>query len=122
MRQAVLLCVAVATPVASASAAYPTFKSPTKNIVCMFVPQQLVECNAETGKRNADVDRRGHVYVGRGIASEIPPPGAVKRVLGYGKSFDRYGFRCLSTRGGVRCVHSRTGHGFVIAQSHTRKF
>jgi hypothetical protein len=43
-------------------------------------------------------------------------------VLDYRKSIERGRFKCTSYRNGVRCVHTRTDHGFRLARRIARWF
>jgi hypothetical protein len=44
------------------------------------------------------------------------------RELRYGESVRRGRFRCRSRRSGMRCVNTRTGHGFALSRERVRRF
>jgi hypothetical protein len=73
-----------------------------------------------------EVDWGNGLEVGRrGVASFTCAGDTVmggKRVLGYRESISRGRFRCTSYRNGVRCVNTRSDHGFKIARRFARWF
>lgn len=121
---------AVLAPAASAQAV--RFQSPSKNIGC-YLSKAFVRCDVD--KRSWDpppkprwcerdfgqglyVERRGR---GRFVCANDSALGT-GRVLGYGESRRRGRYRCRSRTSGMRCVNTRTDHGFFISRQRARRF
>jgi len=58
----------------------------------------------------------GALHVCRGIKCMSNPPSNT-RVLAYGTSVTVGPFRCTARRAGMRCIVTRTGHGFLLSST-----
>ena len=123
----VMLTAAVALAIAAPAGATVFFKSPSGNIGCALSAKWGARCDikAHTWKAPAkpkwcDVDWGSGLEVGRRGTGHVVCAGDTvfggKRVLGYRKSLRRGRFTCTTYRNGVRCVNSRTTHGFKLAR------
>jgi hypothetical protein len=54
------------------------------------------------------------------VAAALMP--AAGPVLPYGESIRKGRFVCASEEVGVRCVHRRNGHGFLLSRQRVRLF
>ena len=118
-----------ATPVAGAAT---FFETPRHNIGCA-ISRSGARCDIRERAWNpppkpdwCTVDWGNGLEVGRrGVAGFTCAGDTVlggKRVLGYRKSISRGRYRCTSHRNGVRCVNTRSEHGFKIARRFARWF
>jgi hypothetical protein len=91
------------------------FSSPSGNIICGAPPRSslVVNCQERGTARYFDVN----LYVGgsvrRGNGGGDPGESYV-RTIPYGHSVSWTAARCTSLKTGMRCVLTRTGHGFLI--------
>jgi hypothetical protein len=132
----------VAPPARAAGDAY--FKTPSGNIVCQYLPGPKDMPRASLGcviksKLKPPPPRRTCQeggYAGDRVDMYSTGPvsvplcagdyGAylyvdVARVLGYGKTWSRDGFRCTSAETGLTC-RNKSGHGFFLSREHWRVF
>jgi hypothetical protein len=108
------------------------FKTPSNNINCALYEQALRcdvrESTAKPPPRPKDCELDwGHAFeMGvRGKAAPVCAGDAVggnnEAVLGYGKSWERQGFRCNSEPTGLTCVN-KDGRGWTLKKSEQRLF
>jgi hypothetical protein len=131
-RGALLLVSLVAVAVMAAGSAqgsqelYVPFRTPSKNIACAYftvgAPATL-RCDILSGLKpeprgRCELDWTG-VSMGAGRARAACAGDTVydldAPVLGYGKTWQRGPFTCLSMRIGLSCAN-RTGHGFFLSR------
>jgi hypothetical protein len=133
MRAVGLACLLLAVSAGSAAAAedFEFFKSPSGNIMCMYMaPTNLaqpgrtsVRCDVlktTAGRtRSAEVTPRGRVklFTPSDVAGGTPQP-----VLRYGATFRRGPFRCTSRVRGMTCRSVLSGHGFELSRERQRTF
>ncbi|HEX6651883.1 MAG TPA: DUF6636 domain-containing protein [Thermoleophilaceae bacterium] len=116
---------------APASAAV-SFHSPSGNIRCVIAAKIYTRCDITRRDwrpppkpRTCEFDWGNTLEVGLrgrgrfGCVSDAIDPG---RVLSYGEAIQRGRFRCRSRRSGMRCVNTRTGHGFALSRERARRF
>ena len=135
---AALLAVLVPGPAAGRSEAFAFFRTPSGNIGCGYGSADagspaFLRCDIRSGlkpkparPRGCDLDY-GDSYemkkTGRPSVlchgDTVFDPGA--RVLAYGTSWARDGFRCTSRTTGLRCTNS-SGHGFFLSREHSQVF
>jgi hypothetical protein len=128
-----LAAVAAGALVLAAPAGAATFfESPRHNIGCAItksgarcdIRERAWEPPPKPG--SCPVDWGNGLEVGRrGVATFTCAGDTVlggKRVLGYRESIERGRFRCTSYRNGVRCLNTRSDHGFKIARRFARWF
>lgn len=138
MRRGVLLIallLAVAVP-GRAGAASAYFETPSRNIACGWFSQfgGSLRCEIASLLRpmprrpsSCDVDWGYGISMGRtGRARVLCAGDTVRRagkvrILGYGWTWQRGGFRCTSSRAGLRCVNV-SGHGFFLSRERWRIF
>jgi hypothetical protein len=124
---------AVLAPLA-ASASQPSgiamFQLPSKNIGCTFASAlagspTFLRCDIRSGlkpepQRRCDLDWTGLWMKTRGPAGPSCAGDTAlnprSRILTYGKSWQRAGFTCLSSRIGLTCTN-RTGNGFFLSRT-----
>jgi uncharacterized protein DUF6636 len=120
---------------------FPSFKSPSGNIVCGHSAradrEAYVACGIKTGLRPAprntcvDLDYSGKRMSLRAAGSAVidlcagdPGPFVLADtapVLGYGSKWSGGGIVCSSRRTGVTCTN-RSGHGFFMSRGHSYRF
>lgn len=101
------------------------FRSPTGNIVCLYVASgssvsPSVLCVTRNDLFWVRVDRTGP---GRGVRITRALPGNKGvPVLGYGQVWTSSPprFRCSSSQGGMTCKNVKTGHGFFTSRESYR--
>lgn len=125
---------ALALLVCAAPASASTFfETPSHNIGCVIAAKSGARCDIREHAwtpppkpKSCPVDWGFGLTVGqRGFARWVCAGDTVfggKRVLGYRKSIARGDFKCTSYRNGVRCVNTRTDHGFKLARRAARWF
>jgi len=141
---ALAVTISAAALVSSASlgaAKYPSFKTPSGNIVCGHSGRSdsavYVACGIESGLRPAprntcvDLDYSGKRMSLRASGRAVidlcagdPGPFLLKDtapVLGYGSSWHGRGITCMSRRTGLTCTN-RNGHGFSLSRAHSYAF
>jgi hypothetical protein len=103
------------------------FLSPSGNISCEMdlfsSTDRTAYCQTFSPPSSATIFLDGHVEECFGITYQClgnPPDGVHK--LAYGDSAVLGPFRCSSLTGGVRCVVTRSGHGFLISRSGISHF
>jgi hypothetical protein len=138
MRRAALLTalvVTVAAP-ASAQAASAYFETPSRNIACGWYSDSGGSLRCEIGSllrpmpprpASCDVDWGYGISMGRtGRAQVLCAGDTIRRtgnvrILAYGLTWQRGGFRCTSSRAGLRCVNA-SGRGFFLSRERWRIF
>jgi len=141
MRRLLLLVAVVAGLTAGSASAgtatYVSFRTPSGNIYCAYSsglgsPTSL-RCDIRSHLHPAPKPRRcvEGVYgesVGMSrtshaavlcISDTVVSPGA--RVLAYGASWSRSGFRCVSRATGLTCTNTR-GHGWLLSRESWRVY
>ena len=135
-----VLLVAIVAGVAAGSASagtatYVSFRTPSGNIYCAYraglgSPTYL-RCDIRSHLHPAPGPRKcvegvygesvGMTKSGRAsvlcISDTVVSPGA--RVLAYGKTWSRGGFRCVSRATGLTCTNTR-GHGWLLSRESWR--
>ncbi|HEX5592598.1 MAG TPA: DUF6636 domain-containing protein [Solirubrobacterales bacterium] len=109
------------------------FNSPSRNIACALhdgsarcdirqkdwrPPPQPAWCNLDWGY-GLTVDRRGR---GRFICAGDSVFGVDRHVLPYSRSVRQGSVRCTMRMSGVRCINTRSGHGFFLSKEKARLF
>lgn len=123
---------ALAVGGAGSASAATFFENPRHNIGCA-ISKSGVRCDVRNRAWEpppkpdwCGVDWGNGLQVGRrGVASFVCAGDTVlggKRVLAYRQSIRRGRFKCTSYRNGVRCVNSRSEHGFKVARRFARWF
>lgn len=123
---------------ADATPGFATFRTPSKNIGCVYAAAEggrpaALRCDIRSGLRpkparpaRCDLDY-GDSYelarTGRAIVvchgdTAIDPHAPV---LAYGKVWRRNGFTCSSMTSGLRCTNA-SGHGFFMSRAHSYRF
>jgi hypothetical protein len=119
---------------AEAQLSTQTFRTPSRNIGCVFAPARggeraTLRCDILSGlrptpARRCRLDWVGLVLGGRGRANPLcagdtaADPGS--RILAYGRAWRRGPFRCVSRRTGLRCRNADS-RGFVLARRGWRR-
>jgi Family of unknown function (DUF6636) len=127
---------ALAAP-AWAADVFVTIKTPTGNISCAYSrltgQPAVLRCDIRSGlvprpprPKGCALDwaygyemrttGRAHTFCAGDTVLD-----ARARVVGYGRSWTRGGFTCVSRRTGLTC-RNRSGHGFVLSRKHSRTF
>jgi hypothetical protein len=134
-----IVVVAVAALTAGAAAApvagLETFRTPSRNIACGYLPGSggaptFLRCDVLSGlrpepRRPCELDWTGASMrpTGRATAScagdTVYDPRS--RILDYGQTWRRGGFRCTSRTTGLTCTN-RSGHGFFLSRQRWRLF
>ena len=129
------LVLALIAPTAQAGSergqAFQFFRTPSGNIGCVWSssPAEL-RCDILSGLRpeprgRCQLDWTGLTMRATGRAHALcagdTSLNLKSRVLGYGQTWRRAGFVCLSKRTGLRCTN-RSGHGFQLARQGWRLF
>jgi hypothetical protein len=133
MRKAVALVVVTgALSAASPASAAVFFHSPSNNIRCVIQATELARCDITERDwtpppkpqscpgdwaNGLQIGRRGR---GRFTCANDAVSGG--KALAYGQSIQRGRFRCRSRRTGMRCVNTRTHHGFRLSRERARRF
>jgi len=146
----VLLSVGVAATVGSAgvskSARLSAFKSPSGNIICIYLPaaggqqQAFVECGIKSGlkppppKRGEACKHVDYVHdrIDLGATGAAKPiacagdAGALAyakqaKALRYGQTFHKGGIWCSSHPSGMVCTNTQS-HGFFLSRARWKKF
>ena len=130
---AVLLIVAFP---AGAGAASSYFETPSRNIACGWFSGFGGSLRCEIGSllrplpprpASCDVDWGYGISMGRtGRAHVLCAGDTVRRtgevaILGYGRTWQRGGFKCTSAKTGLRCVNV-SGRGFFLSRERWRIF
>ncbi len=131
----VALVLAAAAP-ASARAATAYFETPSRNIACGWysgdggflrceiasllrpLPPRPADCDVDWGY-GISMGRTGRAHV-LCAGDTVRRQGKV-RILAYGTSWQRGGFRCSSSRAGLRCVNA-SGRGFFLSRERWHIF
>ena len=136
---AALVCAAVvrAAPVSARPLAYVSFRTPSGNISCAYASglgsPAFLRCDIRSHLHPAPKPRRcvegvygesvGMSRTSRAavlcISDTVVSPGA--RVLAYGASWSRSGFRCVSRATGLTCTNTR-GHGWFLSRESWRVY
>ena len=144
MRRLVLLAAVAAAALAALPASahdsfvIVSFRTPSKNIYCAYNSadssiQAFLRCDIRSHLHPAPAPHRcvegvygesvGMTKTGRArvlcISDTTYNPKA--RVLGYGTSWARDGFRCTSRAVGLTCTNTR-GHGFFLSRESWRVY
>jgi hypothetical protein len=121
-----------------AAAAIVFFHTPSGNIGCMYAAAEpgfpaIVRCDIRSGllpkparPRGCDLDygdslemrKTGRAFVVCHGDTVFDPRA---RVLGYGTTWARDGFRCTSRITGLRCANE-SGHGFFLSRARSHAF
>jgi Family of unknown function (DUF6636) len=145
----VLLVGAVAATMGSAgvskSARISAFKSPKRNIICVYLPagggqQAGVECGIKSGlkppppRRGPACKHLDYVHdridlLATGRAHPVACAGDAgafayakqARVLKYGRTFHKGGIWCSSHPSGMTCTN-KSAHGFFLSKPRYKKF
>jgi hypothetical protein len=115
---------ALAAGATPAVAKTKSFRTPSKNIYCLYMstqgPGPWIRCDVlslnDTGFR---VDRKHH---GKRIHITDSVVNRHAKVLHYGKSLDIGPFLCVSHRTGLNCEARLSGHGFEISRTRHQTF
>src|SRR5437763_3833735 len=115
----VLVIAALAVGVGPALAKTKSFRTPSRNIYCLYMstqgPGPWIRCDVlslnDTGFR---VDRKHH---GKRIHITDSVVNRHAEVLRYGKSLDVGPFTCVSRRVGLNCGSRASGHGFELSRT-----
>lgn len=123
-----LLGACLAVLAASPAWAQEGFRSPTGNIHCSAIAQEL---RCDIGQRSyrppPPRQRNPECEYGNSVGMNVTGPAEVlcitdtvlnpsHRVLPYGSSWQRQGFTCFSEQTGVRCVN-RDGRGWELSRA-----
>jgi hypothetical protein len=117
------------------SAPFPGFRTPSSNIYCAYNAPQgahraTLRCDLLSGlnpapRRRCELDWTGIALsaTGRAAAQCAGDTVADRRlpVLGYGSTWRRGRFTCVSRRPGLTC-RNRSGHGFFLSRGAWRVF
>jgi hypothetical protein len=133
-----LVLVAGAGPAAASSTSF--FQTPSKNIGCIYVSpvgatdKPYLRCDIGGGlhplpprPRNCDLDwGYGYAISGasgraRSLCAGDTAHDPRAPILGYGRTWRKGPFRCLSRTTGLRCT-ARGGHGFFLSREHSYTF
>jgi hypothetical protein len=109
----IISCVLAAPSTAAATVKF--FHSPSKNIECEL-RTAYAYCQTFAPLRSVKLVPSGTYRICNGVRCVGNGP-VDAFTLGYGRSADVGPFRCTSLSSGMRCVVTRTGHGFVISRS-----
>jgi hypothetical protein len=116
------------------SSAFVSFRTPSKNIYCLYdsssaqlrcdiqsglhpVPPRPRTCHFDWGG-SVNMRRSGPAHVGC-VSDSVHMPNA--RVLRYGTTWRRGGFRCTSRTTGLTCRNA-SGHGWFLSRQRSRFF
>jgi hypothetical protein len=109
----------------ASSAAVRWFYSPSGNIGCEVAAADprgtYAHCQTVNPPRSVVLKANGHSRICRGTSClGNGPENAFK--LGYGHSVRVGPFSCTSRTDGMRCVVTRTGHGFLLSRQSLKLF
>jgi hypothetical protein len=120
-----LLLVTVAVGTAPSG---PSFRMPSRNIACVYAVSAL-RCDILSGLRPEPRARCQLDWTGLTLPSAGPARptcagdtvyDAREPILGYGRTWRRGAFVCVSRRTGLEC-RNRSGRGFVLARESWRR-
>jgi uncharacterized protein DUF6636 len=134
---AILLVSLAVAPAARARTVVVGFRTPSGNIGCMFgsgfggapslrcdirsglkpLPPRPKGCDLDWGD-SFELRTTGRASVTCHGDTAIDPR---SRVLRYGSTWKRAGFKCTSRMVGLRC-RNRSGHGFFLSRGHSYRF
>ena len=101
------------------------FYSPSGNIGCEVAAADqrgtYVHCQTVRPPRSITLKADGHSKICRGVGCLGNGPENAF-TLRYGSSVTVGPFRCTSRTDGMRCVVSRTGHGFLLSRESLKTF
>ena len=110
------------------------FQTPSERIHCAYLSQPAsLRCDIDGGLRpqparpaSCDLDWAQGLSMGRIGRAAVVCAGDTTaypsaRVVGYGKTWARGGFRCEVRRRGLTCENA-AGHGFFLSASSWRRF
>ncbi|HEY7195759.1 MAG TPA: DUF6636 domain-containing protein [Gaiellaceae bacterium] len=131
----VVVAVGVTAAPAGAVAHWKAFRTPSKNIGCLYVPafdhvKAFLRCDILSGLEprptaSCELDWVGLMLHRIGKARPACAGDTVYKqhshILKYGHRWSLPGVACLSKRTGLRCRNTR-GHGFVLAREHWSRF
>lgn len=128
----VLTLAALTLSVAPASATSYFFESPSGNIGCYLDSSYGARCDvrvhtwAQPALAGCNLDWGDSLYVGRSGKAKWTCHGDTTfgggGVLDYGYQVRAGRYQCTSKTSGMRCVNTRTGHGFLISKSKHVRF
>lgn len=120
-----------AAPQTAAAPAFEGFRTPSRNIGCLYAAQgRVLRCDIRSGlrpepTRRCELDWTGLTLTATGRAAPTCAGDTAfdprTPILGYGRTWRRSGISCLSQRTGLRCTNAR-GHGFFLARERWRVF
>jgi hypothetical protein len=130
-----IVTAAISAPAASAEPLVISFfQTPSKRIHCAYLSQPaFLRCDIDGGLRPApprpascDLDwgqglslaKRGRAHV---VCAGDTTADPSARVIGYGKTWARGGFRCEVRRRGLTCENAAE-HGFFLSAASWRRF
>jgi len=128
----VVAAVTVALPASARTVAYVSFRTPSKNIYCAYSSglgsPAYLRCDIRSGLHHPTPGAHHCVEGVYGQSIGMTKTGAAQvlcisdttynpqaRVLAYGTSWSRDGFRCTSRSSGLTCTNQR-GHGFFLSR------
>jgi hypothetical protein len=130
---AVLALIAPGASANVSKANFKFFQTPSGNIACAM-GGGFVRCDIQEHSWTAppkpsfcDVDWGGGLEVGRKDPADYVCAGDTvfspeNPVLQYGERQIKNRFRCTSKQKGVRCVNTKSGHGFFLSRDDVRLF
>jgi uncharacterized protein DUF6636 len=131
--------VAVLAAAAAGTTVVISFRTPSKNIYCQyssaFAPSPaLLRCDIRSGLHHPTPVSRRRCEGVYGESVAVTKTGAAHvlcisdstynpaaRVLAYGTSWSRDGFRCVSRSKGLTCTNPR-GHGFFLSRERWKVY
>jgi hypothetical protein len=131
-------CLSAGIASAGQGAAIIFFRTPSKNIGCVYSPaepgrQAALRCDIRSGLRPKPA-RPARCDLDYGDSYELSKSGRTiivchgdtaldphARVLRYGTTWRRNGFVCTSRPIGLRCSNP-SGHGFFMSRAHSYRF
>jgi hypothetical protein len=139
MRGLLVVALAVLVPGVASAQVLRSFQTPSRNIGCLFVgpqadgeqpylrcdigsglhpvPRRPKECFGDFGIAvgMTNTGRAGALCVGDSARDPRAP------VLGYGSTWRRSGFTCVSRPTGLRCTNA-AGHGWMLSRERSAIF
>jgi hypothetical protein len=119
------VCAAVAVCASSAEAAVRWFHSPSGNISCEVSTGNTrgpyAYCAIGQKPKTVELRASGRMTICNGIGCLSNAPENAF-TLAYGRSTSLGPFRCTSLVKGMRCVVTRSGHGFLISRERIISF
>ena len=135
-----LVCLVALVCTAGSSAStklYVAFKTPSGNIGCAYaklVGENDLRCEIRSGMKPLPAKPKGcgdgdwgqaAIMKAKGKATRICITDTVldprNKVLGYGKTWKRAGFTCVSKTTGLTC-RNQSGHGWFLSRAKSRVF